>query len=258
VLGRIEELSRDAHVRIGIGIASPGDAADATARAADGPGPGPVELFGSAGELVNALVSGAIDGAVRGTLPAHDVLPPLLSATRTGSADRAALLDLGEGRCFLLAPVGIDEGRDLRERWRLLKGAARALASLGIEPRAAVMSMGRNEDGDRGEAIAVSLRECEALRDAATAQGITATCTGIRLERAVAEANLVIAPDGVSGNLVFRSLHLVAGFQSWGAVSLGVAPLVFVDTSREKGDYTGALHLARALVASRALRWAHR
>jgi predicted methyltransferase MtxX (methanogen marker protein 4) len=251
MLARVLELSRDAQARVGIGRASPGDAADITARRSQEAGLGPVEAFDDPGELVDALVQGDIDAAVRGTLSAHDVLPPLVPASPSGSADRAALLDLGDGRSLLLAPVGIDEGRDLAERWRLLKASARTLASLGIEPRVAVMAMGRNEDVDRGEAIAISLRECDALRDAATAEGIPATCVGIRLERAVEGANLVIAPDGVTGNLIFRSLHLVAGRESWGAVATGVHPKVFVDTSREKVDYDGAVHLARALVAVR-------
>lgn len=254
MLRRVEELSRGAQARIGIGCARPGDAAATTADGAEEDGIGPVEVLSGQEELVSALVGGDIDAAVRGTLSAHDLLPSLLEASGAVSADRAALLDLGDGRSFLLTPVGIDEGRDLKERWRLLKGASGILVSLGIEPRAAVMSMGRDEDMDRGEAIAVSLRECDVLRDAATAEGIPTTCTGIQLERAVEEANLVIAPDGVTGNLVFRSLHLVAGHESWGAVAMGVAPLVFVDTSREKLDYTGAVHLARALVATRGLR----
>ena len=148
-----------------------------------------------------------------------------------------------------MAPVGVDEGRNMAERWALLRGAVGLASTLGMEPRVAVMSMGRPEDVTRGEAIALSHRECESLRSAAESEGIHAVCTGIQLERAIKEANVVLAPDGITGNLIFRSLHLVAGLESWGAVSLGVAPLIYVDTSREKADYLGALHLARALVA---------
>jgi len=197
--------------------------------------------------MVRALVDGQVDAVVRGTLPSHQVLPLLMQATGSSSMMRVALMELEGGRTFLLTPVGIDEGRDMAQRWALLKGAVRLASGLGWEPRVAVMSMGRAEDQHRGEAIALSHRECEALRSAAESEGVTAECAGIQLERAVEGNNVVLAPDGVTGNLVFRALHLVAGHESWGAVALGLVPLVFVDTSREKADYLGALHLARAL-----------
>lgn len=247
MLDRIARLSEQAQVSVAIGSAQEGDAADITAARSLESGLGPIAVHRDPGALVRALVEGEVEAAVRGTLPANDVLPRLLETIGADAAMRVALMDLGEGRTFMLAPVGIDEGRDLAERWALLQGAIRLATSLGIEPRVAVMSMGRAEDQHRGEAIALSHRECEALRSAAEAEGIRAECVGIQLERAVGGHDVVIAPDGVTGNLIFRAFHLVGGHESWGAVAMGVAPLVFVDTSREKTDYLGALHLARAL-----------
>lgn len=248
MLEQITRMSEQAHVSVSIGSALEGDAADITAARARESGMGPLMVHRDPGDMVRALVEGEVDAVVRGTLPAHDVLPRLLEACGKEAVNRIALMDLGDGRSFMLAPVGIDEGRDLSERWALLQGAIRLANLLGIEPRVAVMSMGRSEDQHRGEAIALSHRECEALRSAAEAEGTRADCVGIQIERAVVDHDVVIAPDGVTGNLIFRSLHLVAGHDSWGAVAMGVSPLVFVDTSREKTDYLGAIHLARALV----------
>jgi predicted methyltransferase MtxX (methanogen marker protein 4) len=247
VLDLIKRRSGSADVRVAIGSVREGDAADLSAARANGSGLGPVTVLGDEAELIGALMEGRVDAAVRGTLPSSTTIPSLLEATGSTSAMRVALMDAGEGRTFLLAPVGIDEGRDMEERWALLRGAAGLARRLGTEPRVAVMSMGRPEDAGRGEAIALSHRECESLRSAAEAEGIAATCTGVQLERAVEEGNVVLAPDGVTGNLVFRALHLVAGLDSWGAIALGVMPRVYVDTSREKPDYLGAIRLARAL-----------
>jgi predicted methyltransferase MtxX (methanogen marker protein 4) len=253
MLDRIAYLSQEATARIAIGSAEEGDRADISAARAEEAGPGPLEVHRDPAGLVDALVEGRVDAAVRGTLSAHETLPLLRDAAGTDRAiDRVALVDLGGRRTFLLTPVGIDEGVDLQERWTLLEGAARLATTLGAIPRVAVMSMGRAEDAERGEAIAVSARECEALRSAAESAGFEAFCAGIQLERAVEDANVVVAPDGVTGNLIFRALHLVAGHDSWGAVALGVTPLVFVDTSREKADYLGAIHLARALASMSA------
>ncbi len=253
MLDRIASMSEQAgRVSVAIGSVEEGDAADLTAARAVESGLGPVSVLRAPEELVRALADGDVEAAVRGTLPSHRVLPMLAEATGAISVMRAALMEAGEGRSFWLTPVGIDEGRDMAERWALLQAIIRLASGLGSHPRAAIMSMGRAEDTSRGEAIAVSHRECEALRSAAETEGVEAECVGIQLERAVADFDIVLAPDGITGNLVFRALHLVSGRESWGAVALGLAPLVYVDTSREKTDYLGALHLARTLAGTPA------
>jgi predicted methyltransferase MtxX (methanogen marker protein 4) len=247
---RIVELSKDMDITVGIGMAREGDAAHESAKVATSRGLGPVETFTDPAELVYSLVDGRVGAVVRGTLSAHDILPPLLDALGKPSANRVAVIERSGGGAVLLTPVGIDEGRDLDERWNLLKGATELAASMGIEPRVAIMSMGRPEDIDRGEAISISVRECETMRSAAEVAGLTAICVGIRLERAIEEGDVVVTPDGVTGNLIFRALHYVGGFESWGAVSLSALPAVYIDTSRDKGAYLGPIELARA-VASR-------
>jgi predicted methyltransferase MtxX (methanogen marker protein 4) len=242
-------MSQEADVTVAIGSAQEGDGADLTAARAIESGLGPIKVLREPESLVRSMVDGQVDAAIRGTLPSHSVIPLLREAVDGTAVKRIALMDLGGSRTFLLTPVGIDEGSDMAQRWELLRGAIGLARGLDWEPRVAVMSMGRAQDQVRGEAIALSHRECEALRSAAESEGVTADCTGIQLERAVEGHNVVLAPDGVTGNLVFRALHLVSGHESWGAVALGLLPRVFVDTSREKSDYLGALHLARALVA---------
>ena len=48
------------------------------------------------------------------------------------------------------------------------------------------------------------------------------------------EADFILAPDGVSGNLIFRTLVLVAGGYGYGAAVL--IDKVFVDSSRVGGQ----------------------
>jgi predicted methyltransferase MtxX (methanogen marker protein 4) len=251
MLKRLEDMAREADVTVGIGSSAPGDVADATGRTAEATGLGRVVVYREPQDLVDALVDGTVDAAVRGTHPAHDVLPALLRSTGAPSAKRAALLVLEGARAVMLTPVGIDEGQGMEDRWDLLLGSSVLLSSIGIAPRVRVMSKGRPEDTDRGEAIARAQAECDALRSRALAEGIEAECVGILVERAMSSGNVVIAPDGVSGNLIFRSLHYVAGMQSWGAIALGLLPRVFVDTSRDKADLSGAVRLARALARVR-------
>ena len=247
LLRRILQLSSEAQVSVGIGSATVGDAAETSAATAEADGLGPVEVLTGAEELVEALVDRRYDAVVRGTLPAHEVVPRLLERASVTSARRAALVHVGPEDAFLLAPVGIDEGDDAAARWQLLQDTAELARTLGSEASVAVMSKGRDEDAGRGAGIARSIRECHELRDRAVERGYEAECVGILLERAVGSANVVIAPDGVAGNLVFRSLHYVAGNESWGALAMGLLPHVYVDTSRGKDDFVGAVRFARAV-----------
>ena len=76
---------------------------------------------------------------------------------------------------------------------------------------------------------------------------------GILIEDAVSDVNFILAPDGVSGNLIFRTLVLVAGGYGYGAVVL--MDKVFVDSSRVGGHYTKAIMIAFALTGKSLFRY---
>jgi len=251
MLGRIEQLSTASRAVVAIGRAARGDAADVTARMARETGMQGIVLVDTAEALVEALAEARVDAAVRGTLPAEEVLHYLRGATKARSPGRAALIDMGGARSLLLSPVGIDEGRTIAQRWRLLEASARMVAALGDVPRVAVMSKGRPDDAGRGADIARSIRECEELVRHAGRARIDATATHILVERAVGECNVLVAPDGVTGNIMFRLLHYVGGHDAWGALALHLLPLVYVDTSRDKSDFLGAVKWGRAAAAMR-------
>ena len=84
-----------------------------------------------------------------------------------------------------------------------------------------------------------------------TAESSWSTADGVAAETAARhfaeESDLVLAPDGVSGNLIFRTLHFVGGHEAYGAPVVNI-PRVFVDTSRAKADFSAAVLLAAGLV----------
>ena len=94
------------------------------------------------------------------------------------------------------------------------------------------------------------LLEGEKLTSMALDTGMQAKHFGILLEKAVESSNFVIAPDGITGNLIFRALHFFGGAKGIGAPVVNMDKL-FVDTSREKEDYTASIALASALCSSR-------
>jgi putative methanogen marker protein 4 len=194
-------------------------------------------------ELVDLLARGEIDGAVRGNVSASKAMKALSSRFNI-KVRRMALLDLN-GWAFFLGPVGIDEGETLSDKLTLIMDGAKFLQSMGISPAASVLSGGRLEDVGRNERVDRSLAEGEFIAARAVAAGINAKHRGILIEEC-REDDLILAPDGISGNLIFRTLMLLCRANSLGAPVL--MDQVFVDSSRARNDFTGPVMLASAMV----------
>jgi len=62
------------------------------------------------------------------------------------------------------------------------------------------------------------------------------------------KSNLIIAPDGISGNLIYRTLVHLGGGKAYGAIYMGIDKTI-IDTSRvgNHSEFYGALVLALAL-----------
>ena len=197
-------------------------------------------------DLVRLLAAGEIEGAVRGNLPAGRTMQAL-SEEFSIRVRRLALLEL-PGWAFLLGPVGIDEGENMADRLELLLGGARLLKSLGVKASSAVLSGGRMEDRGRCERIDRSLLEGELIASRAREAGLAAEHKGILIESCRGD-DIIIAPEGVSGNLIFRTLLLLCGAQSYGAPVL--MDRVFIDSSRARGGFDGPVMLASCLAGMR-------
>ncbi|MDQ1261218.1 MAG: hypothetical protein QG575_399 [Euryarchaeota archaeon] len=197
-------------------------------------------------ELVRLLAEGEIEGAVRGNLPAGRTMRALSEQFQI-RVRRLALLEVS-GWSFLLGPVGIDEGETAADRLELLLGGAGFLQGMGLQPRGAVLSGGRMEDRGRCERVDRSLLEGELIAAQAEEAGVVAKHKGILIESCRGD-DIVIAPEGVSGNLIFRTLLLLCAAQSYGAPVL--MERVFVDSSRARGGFDGPVMLASSMVGVR-------
>ena len=192
--------------------------------------------------LVSDLMNGTIDAAIRGTLPANATLQALKDAAGVNSLERIALLETARGRKFLFAPVGIDEGWTVAGKLALI-GKGRTIARLlGLPEKVGVLSGGRLGDVGRHERVDQSMADAELV-----ARLSGAVHCEILIEDAVKSCGLIIAPDGISGNLVFRTLTFLGAGSSHGAPVANIDK-IFVDTSRAQPDYTNALMLAASLL----------
>ena len=192
--------------------------------------------------LVSDLASGALDAAVRGALPANSTLSLLKQAMGVGRLERVALLETGAGTRFLLAPVGVDEGWTIAEKLALIEKSRPIARRFGLDERTAVLSGGRMGDVGRHERVDATLAEAELIARIAGADHAE-----ILIEDAVLNHGIIIAPDGICGNLIFRTLVFLGGGIGHGAPVVNI-DRIFVDTSRASPDYANAILLASSLV----------
>ncbi len=197
-------------------------------------------------KLIELLVNGEIDGAVRGTLSATKTLSALKNSLGITKLYRMALIETANGIPFFLGPVGIDEGNSVEDKIELVKRGAVHMKRLGINVKVGILSGGRFEDKGRSQIVDGTLEEAEIVTQRLIDIGIDAKNYSILIEDAIKEANFIIAPDGISGNLIFRTLVFLGGGHGYGAPVL--IDKVFVDTSRVKDDASRAIMLAGALV----------
>lgn len=196
--------------------------------------------------FIDLLKEGAVDAAIRGNLGSKMLIPLLRSEFKSKNLCRVTVLDVG-GKLIMLAPVGIEEGDYQRDLIQIAKYCKQLAAKLTIPYKIAVLSGGRLEDKERSKKVDRMLSESALLTNVLKKKGMDAQNFGIELERAVeGNATLLLAPNGIIGNIIFRSLVLVANIESFGALATAL-PKVYVDTSRAKASYLLPIIFASAL-----------
>ncbi len=202
-------------------------------------------------EILGDLKAGNIKAAIRGSLSSTDFLKQVSQEFCPSQIFRIALLESATGHQFWFAPVGIDEGITYESRLEFIEHAIVLLGKCRIPPNIGILSKGRMGDAKRGAFIKESLEDNQRLVQeiAKRYPTITIAHDEILLENTISkQRNFVLAPDGVSGNLIYRTLvHLGKGY-AYGAVYCG-APFekyTIIDTSRVGNveEIKGAMILA--------------
>jgi putative methanogen marker protein 4 len=201
-------------------------------------------------KLIELLMSGKVDAAIRGSLSASLIMSKLKKIYP--ELYRASYIEFNAKK-FLLAPVGIDEGETLAQKFQIAVLGSQFLQAEGVKPYIAVLSSGRPNDKGRNKRVDESMEAGENLTSMIRQRSIDVKHYYALIEDAIRdEANFIIAPDGIIGNAIFRTLVLVAGAESNGAVTLGMKE-IYIDTSRSQDvdGYKRALKFANQLAESR-------
>ncbi|MCD6164371.1 MAG: methanogenesis marker protein Mmp4/MtxX [Candidatus Odinarchaeota archaeon] len=202
-------------------------------------------------DMVRALIEHDFDAAVRGSLGASKILLSLKEKLNLSKVFRLALLESANGQQFFFAPVGIDEGENIGEKLVFVEEGVNLVKALGLEPKVAIISGGRRDDIGRSPRVDRMLADSEFVVSVTKDKGITNNIKHyeILIENAMKEnANIIIAPDGISGNLMYRTLIHLGGGKSHGAPFLKI-DIDLVDTSRAGpiSEYVSSIAFASAL-----------
>ena len=230
-------------VRVGIGRGSDTNHVESSVKTMQGYD---VRIYDDPEALAQDLATGKIDAALRGDMPSSVFLPVLKKALGVDSLERIVFLEPAHGKLIILAPVGIDEGWTVDQKYDLAVHAVRLAKHIGMGTKIAVMSGGRSDDYGRCKGVDKSIDDADELVEKLVSAGYDAYNSQILIENAVEDADIVIAPNGIDGNLIFRTLHFLGGAKALGAPVVNIDK-VYVDTSRVKIDYSDSIALAMKL-----------
>ncbi|WP_296796059.1 methanogenesis marker protein Mmp4/MtxX [uncultured Methanobrevibacter sp.] len=198
-------------------------------------------------DLVKAILDDDVNAVVRGSLPASSVMKELKS--KFSNISRATYIN-GNNMEFLLTPVGIDEGSTVEDKLKIAIHCGEFLKKQSKIPKIAVMASGRKGDYGRSEEISKSIDESNELTKLIKENTDFEVINHyILIEKAIKDnCNIIIAPNGIIGNIIFRTLVLVNSWPSCGAVTFGING-IYIDTSRDQNikGYLRSLKLAYKL-----------
>ena len=210
-------------------------------------------------ELISAIYDDNIDGVVRGSLPASSVIKNLKNKS-SNEINRATLIQSKEYE-FLILHVGLDEGKTIEDKVILAKQASEFILKLNLSPKIAILSGGRSDDYGRTKEIDNMLNESSKLYDILSNEfnkdekfkniNYSIKNYNILIEHAINDKNnIIIAPNGIIGNYIFRILVLLCKWPSYGGVTLGINN-IYIDTSRDQTveGYVRSIELAYRLAS---------
>jgi len=202
-------------------------------------------------EILNYLYKELISCIVRGSLSSSKFLQSLKTSLNISEVARLALLETFKGQQFFFGPIGIDECYNIKSKKIFLEKAIKILEALNLEPKISILSGGRVGDLGRNPGVDKTINEAKDLVDYFKLEHpkLEINHTEILIEKAINDkSNLIIAPNGISGNLIYRTLVHLGGGKAYGAIYMDIGHII-IDTSRV-GDFSeiyGGFILALAL-----------
>ncbi|MHA1720783.1 MAG: hypothetical protein ACTSWX_04270 [Promethearchaeota archaeon] len=192
-----------------------------------------------------------LDAIIRGGLSSSKFIKYLKKFGRNNSTNRLALLETEKGKQFFFIGVGIDEINTLAQKLEIMKNSISFLKKMEITPKIGILSGGRTGDLGRDPWIDENIKNSQVLERKLRDKypEIDIKHYQILIEQAIYDnANLILAPEGIAGNLIYRTLVHLGGGRSYGAIYLKAFNnnKIIIDCSRVAPTFEleGAIYLA--------------
>jgi putative methanogen marker protein 4 len=207
-------------------------------------------------QIFEFLSQNKIQAIIRGSLGSNKFLFNIKKSFEIKTMYRLALLETANGYQFFYGPVGIDECNSVESKVEFLENVVRKFELLDIDLKISILSGGRQDDLGRDSYIDESIRNGEETVTIMKRRfpKINISHDEILIENAIQnKSNLILAPDGISGNLIYRTLVHLGGGNAYGALYMfneeKLDNIVIIDTSRvgKITEIEGAFVLALAL-----------
>ena len=192
-----------------------------------------------------------INAIIRGSFKSSKFLNLLKGFLNIENIYRLALLESANGIQFFFGPVGIDECNTYNEKQIFLEKSLKIFQLFDIKPKISILSGGRIGDLGRDKLVDKTIEEAENLVKYFTNlyPNLEIDHDQILIENSIKNrANLILAPNGISGNLIYRTLiHLGKG-KSYGACYLDTKYPI-IDTSRvaPENELNGAFYIVSSI-----------
>jgi putative methanogen marker protein 4 len=201
--------------------------------------------------IIESLNQNSVQAIVRGSLSSSKFLKYIKQTLDVEKIYRLAILETVNEQQFYYGPVGIDECNDLESKLAFIENSLKEFRDVEILPKISILSGGRLSDIERDAKVSQTIKDANKIVELMKKKhpDLMITHDEILIENALeSNSNFIIAPDGITGNLIYRTLVHLGGGKAYGAIYMGIGKTV-IDTSRV-GDYSefyGALILALAL-----------
>ena len=203
-------------------------------------------------DILKFLHDQVIDAVIRGNLSSTKFLKNLKNTFNVLEVNRLALLETFKGYQFFFGPVGIDEWADIEKKILFIEKALKQFDNLNLTPKISILSGGRIGDIGRNSQVDNTITIAKEIVDFFKNKYRTLEISHdeILIENAIKNnANLILAPNGISGNLIYRTLVHLGGGKAYGAIYMDLGHVI-IDTSRvgNQSEIYGALLIAQALL----------
>ncbi len=219
----------------------------------------------AAEKAIEAVRTGRADLLMKGKVPTSTLLRAVLKDKEGLRGSRLlshiAVVELPKERFLAVTDGGLNICPSLQEKAVILENAVELFQSLGVDkPKVAVLSAVEQVNPDIPSTLDAALLAQMALRgqikgavvDGPLALDLAVSAQACKLKKVdtpiAGEADILLVPDLVSGNLLGKSLIYIAGYPSGGIVMGATCPIILLSRSDSAQEKLNSIILGAAYV----------